>query len=64
VKRLVTVVTLVVLLVGVIIIGLSGKDVCVADTSVLNSEIATNQTQARNSSASATITITMYTGDE
>jgi hypothetical protein len=35
-----------------------------ADSNILGNEVTTSQTQAINSWASATITITMYTGDE
>jgi hypothetical protein len=64
VKRLVTVVTLAVVLVGIVLFGSNDKDISVADTSVPSNETTINQTQTSNSSASAGITITMYTGDE
>jgi len=63
VQRLVTVIVLVVLLVVSVLFGLSDRDISVADTSILNEEVTTRQIQATNSSASATIMITMYTGD-
>jgi len=59
VKRLVTIATLAILLVASIIIGLSDKNVSVADTSVPNNDVASSVSKASNSSASATITITM-----
>lgn len=57
-KRLVTVVTLVILLVGLVLLGLSDRDISVADTSIPNDEVASSK--ANNASATATITITMY----
>ena len=59
-KRLVAIVILAISVVGLVLFG---SNISVADTGVPNNEITTNQTQASNSSASATITITMYTGD-
>jgi len=50
-KRLITIVTLAILLVGLIPLGLS-------DTSVPNDEVTSSLSKAGNSSASATITIT------
>ena len=58
-KRLVTVVTPAILLVGSVLLGLSDTVISIADTSIPNNEITTSQTQASNSTASATITITM-----
>ena len=55
-KRLVTVVTLAILLVGLVLLGLSDTDISVADTVVPNNEATSS---IGNSSASATITITM-----
>jgi hypothetical protein len=63
VKRLVTVLSLVVFVVGLILSGLDDTDISLADTSVPDNQITSNQTHSGNSSASATITITMYTGD-
>jgi len=71
VKSFITPIVLAVLLVGLVLLGSNDTDISVADTSVSptdtgipNNEITTNQTQTSNSSASAAITITMYTGDE
>jgi hypothetical protein len=61
VSRLVISVTLVVLLLGLILFGLSDNAISIADTSVPNNEVASSISKASNSSASATITITMYT---
>ena len=60
-KRLVTVVTLAILLVGLILLGLNDTNIAIADTSVYCVESTIRQPDASNSSASATITITMYT---
>lgn len=56
-KRLVTVVTLAILLAGVVLFGLSDTAVSIADVSVPNNEAYSSE--ANNSSAAATITITM-----
>jgi hypothetical protein len=58
VKRLVTVVILAILLVELVLLGLSDRDISVADTSIPNDEVASSK--ANNASATATITITMY----
>ena len=63
-KRLVTVVTPAILLVGLIVLGLSDTDISAADANIHDNEVTSSISKARNSSASATITITMYTGDE
>ena len=60
-KRLVTVVTLAILLIGSVLLGLNDTDISIADTSVYDIETYIRQPEASNSSASATITITMYT---
>ena len=56
-KRLVTVVTLVILIVGLVLSGLSDTRIAIADTSVPNDEVVSSVSKARNSSASATIMI-------
>ena len=58
-KRLVTIVTIAILLVGLVLAGLSDTAISVADTGVPDSEITRSITKASNSSAGATITITM-----
>ena len=58
-KRLVIVVTIVILLAVSVLLGLSDTDISLADTSVLNNEVAISVGKANNFSASATITITM-----
>jgi hypothetical protein len=55
VKRLVTVVTLAILLVGLILFDLTDLNISVADTSIPDNKIASSQTKARNSCAVATI---------
>jgi len=60
VKRLVTVVTLAILLVGLVLLGLSDTRISIADTSIPENYGTSSITKASNSSASATITITMY----
>ena len=61
VKSLVIVVTFAILLVGLVLLGLSDRDISVADASIPDNEVASTVTKTGNSSASATITITMYT---
>ena len=59
-KRLVTVVTLAILLVGLVLLGLSGNATSIADTRVPDNELTSSVSEVNNSSATATITITMY----
>ena len=67
-KRLILFVALVVLvmiLVGPSASVVSNTDYSIADSNMPHNKITTSQSKASNSSASATITITMYTvGDE
>ena len=58
-KRLVTVVTLAILLVGLILFGLSDTDISVADTNIPDNEVASSISKASNYSVSAIIVITM-----
>ena len=51
---------LAILLVGLILFGLSDTEISVADTGVPSNEATGSMSKANNSSASATITITMY----
>ena len=55
-KRLVIVVTLAILIVGLALSGLNDTRIAVADTNIPDNEVASS---IGNSSASATITITM-----
>lgn len=59
-KRLVTAITLAILLVGLALLALIDRDVSFADTSILNNKVISSVSKARNSLASATITITVY----
>ncbi len=59
-KRLVTIVVLTILIVGLALSGLNDTRIAVADTSVYDIETTIRQPEASNSSASTTITITMY----
>lgn len=58
-KRLILLITLVVTLPVLVVL-----DASLADSSIADNEITTSQTEASDSSASATITITMYAGDD
>jgi hypothetical protein len=49
-----------VLLAGLVLFRLSDTGVSIADTGVPNNEVTSSISKASNSSASATITITMY----
>jgi hypothetical protein len=60
VKSLVTVVAPAILLVGLVLLGLSDTRISIADTSVPNNEVTGTISKAGNSSASATIMITMH----
>jgi hypothetical protein len=51
---------IVVLLTGVVLFGLSDTVISSDDTGVPNNEVTRSTSKAGNSSASATITITMY----
>jgi len=57
-KRLDTVVILAILLIGFVLLGLSDTDISAADTSIPSNELSGSVSS--NSSATATITITMY----
>ncbi len=58
-KRPVTIVILTILLVGLVLLGLNDTGISVADTGAPNNEVPSSASKAGNSSASATITITM-----
>ena len=58
-KRLVTIVALAVLIVGLVLSGLSDTRTAIAHGSILGNEVVNSISKASNSSASATITITM-----
>ena len=59
-KRLTIIVILVILLTGLILFTQSDTTISVADIGTQNNEVASIISKASNSSASATITITMY----
>ena len=59
VKRLIPLIGLVVMLPVLVVL-----DASPADSSIPDNERTTSQIEASNSSASATITITMYAGDD
>ena len=56
-KRLVTVVTIAILLVAFVLLGLNDTDISVADARIPDNEVTSSV--SGNSSAGATITITM-----
>jgi len=60
VKRPVVLAILVVVLTGLLLSGLTDTTTSTADTGIPDTELTTYQAEANNSSASATITITMY----
>ena len=49
-----------VMLAGLVLFGLSDTDISTADTGIPDNETTSSVNEASNSSASATITITMY----
>ena len=58
-KKLILLIVRVVMLAGLPVLVMS--DTSLTDSSIPDNELTTSQTEASNSSASATITITMYT---
>jgi hypothetical protein len=61
VKRPLVLVIITVILVGLILLGLTDRDISVADTSAPDNEVTSGISKANNSSASAMIPITMHT---
>jgi len=61
VKRLVTVVTIAVLLIGLMLLGLSDTDISFADAGIPDNEVTCSVSKGSDASARAIITITMYT---
>ena len=57
-KTLVTVVTIAILLIGLVLLGSSDTGISIADSGIPDNEVTSSVT--RDSSATATITITMY----
>lgn len=62
-KPLILLIILVVILAGLPIVVASDTSTSFIDTNVPDNEMATSQTQISNSSATGTITITLYAGD-
>ena len=60
VKRLTVLVTLAILLAGLVLAGLNDTSISIADTGVPDTKVTSSISKASNSSAGATITITMY----
>ena len=59
-QRLFFLTILAVILAGLILFGLSDGAISIGDTGTPNNEVTSSVSKASNSSASATITITMY----
>jgi len=60
VQRLFFLTILAIILAGLILFSLSDVAISIADTGTPNNEVTSSVSKASNSSASATITITMY----
>lgn len=60
-KRPIFLITFAILLLVSVLLGLSDTDISAADASIPDNEVNSSISKANNSSASATITITMYT---
>lgn len=60
VNRAFFLIILAIILVGAVLFGMSDTAISIADTNVPDDEVASSVSKASNSSASATITITMY----
>ena len=50
-----------ILLIGLVLLGISDTRISIAQTAIPDNEVTSSVSKASNSSASATITITMYT---
>ena len=60
-KRLIVLVTLLVILAGLVLSGISDTSISIADTNILDNKVSSGLSEADGSdSASATVTITMY----
>jgi hypothetical protein len=64
VKRLFVLIILAITLVGLLLSGLNNTAISIEDVASPDKAVAGGIGKAGNSSASATITITMYTGDD
>ena len=60
-KRPIFLITFAILLLVSVLLGLSDTDISAADASIPDNEVASSISKASNSSASAVITIMMYT---
>jgi len=60
VKRSIVLITFTIILLVSVLLGLSDTDISVAGTNIPDNETTSTISKAGNSSASATITITMY----
>ena len=60
-KRLILLIILVVIIASLPVLVVPDTGATLSDSSIPDNEVTTSQTEASNSSASATITITMYT---
>lgn len=58
-KRVIVLVTLLVLLAGLLLSGIGDTSVSIADTDIPGNKVTSSATEGNNSSASATITVTM-----
>ena len=63
-KRLFFSVILAIILVGILLLGLNDTAISVENKAGPNNEVASSISKASNSSASASITITMYAVDD
>lgn len=61
VKKLIVLGTLVAVLAGLLLSNITDTSASIADSSIPDNEVASNQSKADNSCASASITITMTT---
>ncbi|MGB5925568.1 MAG: hypothetical protein WBH01_05680 [Dehalococcoidia bacterium] len=59
-KRLFSLVILVILVAGLVLFGLSDSVISIGNTDTPNKEVTGTVSKASNSSASATVTVTMY----
>jgi hypothetical protein len=63
-KKLIPLIILILILAGLTVVVASDTSALLADSNIPDNKLTTSQTEASNSTASATITITMYTRDD
>ena len=63
-KRSFFLITFAIIITGSVLLGLSDTGISIADTGIPDNEVSSSVSKANNSSASATITITMYAVDD